>query len=129
MAIDFSKLKPRELPTKKVELNILGIRQEIEIHPMTGKDRLSFWATDYIGDTTEQYAIDVVNRRTRLALTTGAGLSEEDAEKLIELDWDAALDLVSQVNLMTREFDEALVEEKEHAEKNSPAADSTVTQA
>ncbi len=123
MAIDFSKLKPRELPTKKVELNILGIKQEIEIHPMTGKDRLSFWATDYIGDT-----IDVVNRRTRLALTTGAGLSEEDAEKLIELDWDAALDLVSQVNLMTREFDEALVEEKEHAEKNSPAADSTVTQ-
>ena len=124
MAIDFSKLKPRELPTKKVELNILGIKQEIEIHPMTGKDRLSFWATDYIGDT-----IDVVNRRTRLALTTGACLSEEDAEKLIELDWDAALDLVSQVNLMTREFDEALVEEKEHAEKNSPAADSTVTQA
>nr|DAP68156.1 MAG TPA: hypothetical protein [Caudoviricetes sp.] len=124
MAIDFSKLKPRELPTKKVELNILGIKQEIEIHPMTGKDRLSFWATDFIGD-----AIDVVNRRTRLALTTGASLSEEDAEKLIELDWDAALDLVAQVKLMTNEFDEALVEEKEHAEKNSPAADSTVTQA
>ena len=113
MAIDFANLKPRELPTKTITVNVLGVPQSLDIHPLTGQTRLAYWATDFIEDR-----LELVNRRTRLALTNGADLTEDEAEKLIGLDWDAALEVFVQVNIMTQEFDEAVAKEKAEAEKN-----------
>lgn len=120
--IDLSKIQARELPTKTVNVNILGHVQQQEIRPLQGEDRIRSWSLDYARNAAESTV-----ERVKITLTSGARLTPEIADKLIALDWDAAVNLAGEVLRFTDEFEKAIAEEKSSAEKNSPAEAGTDT--
>ena len=118
--IDLSKIKAKELPKKTIKVNILGTVQEQEITVLTGENRIKSWSLDYTQNPEESTL-----KRVRICLTGGAGVPEKDAELLIHLDWDAAVEICGQVMEFTREFDDKISAEKSDAEKNLKAETET----
>lgn len=121
MAIDLSKIPVRELPVKKdVKVTICGVAQTCDIRPVMGHGALEEWAIG-VGKNPSDPATIV--RRVELNLIHGAGLSEENAKALIERDWEAALNLSTEILGFTSEYTSELAKEEEKAEKNSGTAD------
>ena len=121
--IDFSKIKAKDLPTKKETLNICGTMFDVTIYPMTGKARMEYWALDYQDEADER-----VRKRVILALEHGAKLSMEEILKLIDIDWDEAVNLSGKIFALTKEYENQLDDLKAAAEKNFQKDSGTDTQ-
>lgn len=122
--IDLSKIAAKEIPTKTVTVNILGTITETTIRPLTGQNRMDYWALD-VGDDIAK----CTKERVFISLKNGAGMKMEDIFQLIVLDWDAAVSLAGNIHTFTVEFEEEISKIKKEAEKNFQAAGGKTTPA
>lgn len=120
--IDLEKITPKQFLRETVDVNILGVIQKQEIKNLTGEPRLRYWALSFSERNDE-----ATKERVMIALVSGAGLTPENAVRLIELDWDAATSLAGKVHLLTKKMDDAIEAEKIAAEKNLNPEASTDT--
>lgn len=108
--LDLTKLKALELPTKEIEVEILGEKQKVKISAM-GDD-----LTLDIGDLRKKELKSEVKIR-RLLLEKCAGLSPEDAALLCTKGGEAAAKIISAILDLSDEFDAARAEIREAAKK------------
>jgi hypothetical protein len=123
MALDLSKLAALELPKKEIEVNILGDVQKVTVSAFDDGVSLD------IADIAEVYPESQERRVRKKLLCECAGLSEDDAEKLIRYDRNAAFVIVNAVFDLRDEFLKARETERAKAEKNSNREGSVLTQA
>lgn len=121
--IDFSKLKPEELPSKVISVHFETGDQELTIHPLNGRGRIA-----WIGNPkhTQDHVV-FEERAVMLALLYGCDMTEEEADLLMTADYKAARFIGNQVWIYTNEYDKSKKAEAEEAEKNSDTAE-TVTE-
>ena len=115
MDIDFSKIKVPDLPEKKVKVVFMNKEREFTIRPMTGETRICFFSLDVPDEKQDIRSL----KRIRYALSRVVGMTEENIDKMIELDWMAAFQLANAVFVFTGEYEEGLSELMGEAEKNS----------
>ena len=131
MSIDLSNLKPIELPTRKIEIQIKGDYitnedgekkpriQQITIHPFSGSGILA-WVNNH---RKNRESVEYEARACITALVYGADIPEDKARMLLDYDRDTADKISLAVWRFTTEFLAAEKTEAETAEKNSGAAD------
>ena len=112
MPIDLTKLKALELPTKEIEVDILGETQKAKITAMS--DSLSLDIVDIRNNNT----VHEFEMR-KLLLTKCAGMSDADAELLCAREGAAAAKIISGILDLTDEFDTARAKLREEAKKKS----------
>ena len=110
MAIDLTKLKALELPTKEIEVDILGETQKVKISAMS--DDLSLDIRDIRNNNT----VHEVKVR-KLILTKCAGMSDADAELLCQRDGGSAAKIISAILDLSDEFDAARAKIRKEAKK------------
>lgn len=121
MAIDLTRLKAVELPTKEVEVEVLGEKQKVKISAINDSGYLDFVSI-------REAAPERAESKIRLwILEHCAGMSAADAALLMERDGKCAAAIVSEVFALTDEFAKAQAEARETAKKKqtepSPTAD------
>lgn len=116
MAIDLSKLKALELPSKEVTAEVLGEPQKITITAY-GYD-LSL----QMNDIRENFPTDGEFRVWVLLMTTCAGMSEEEATLYIVKDYKGAAALIKEINALTRQFDKMCEDKRQEAKKKFTTA-------
>lgn len=110
MPIDLTKLKALELPTKEIEVDILGETQKVKITAMS--DDLSLDIRDIRNNNT----VHEVKVR-KLILTKCAGMSDADAGLLCAKDGSAAAKIISAILGLSDAFDAARAKIREEAKK------------
>lgn len=98
--IDLSKLKALELPTKEIEVEILGETQKITITAMSDDIFLDF------RDIKKSSDIYEVKQR-KLALIRCAGMTEEDADILCAKSGETAAFIIGEILELTEKFEKA----------------------
>lgn len=121
MAIDLSKLKALELPSKEIEVEILGEVQKLTITAMG--DDLSL----DIREMRTELELSEVATRKRL-LEKCARLSAEDATILCERDGSAAAKIISAILDLSDEFDAERLKIREEAKKKQEVEITEVTE-
>lgn len=121
MAIDLSKLKALKLPSKEIEVEILGEIQKLTITAMG--DDLSL----DIREMRTELELSEVATRKRL-LEKCAGLSAEDANLLCERDGSAAAKIISAILDLSDEFDAERLKIREEAKKKQEVEITEVTE-
>lgn len=121
MAIDLTRLKAVELPTKEVEVEVLGEKQKVKISAISDSGYLDFVSI-------REAAPERAESKIRLwILENCAGMSAADAALLMERDGKCAAAIVAEVFALTDEFTKAQAEARESAKKKqtepSPTAD------
>lgn len=116
MKIDFSKIAVPELPKKTVKIQFLKKDEEFEIQPMTGEVRFCYFSLDVDDDKQDVRSL----KRLKHSLSCVVGMTEADINKLIAVDWLAAINLSNEVFIYTREYELGLSQLVEDAEKNLP---------
>lgn len=111
MAIDLSKLKALELPTKEITAEVLGEPQKITITAYGDDIALN------IGNITEAHPDDVDFRVWVMLLQVCAGMSEEDATLYVSRDMRGAASVVKEVYALTNAFSKARSETRAQAKK------------
>lgn len=119
--IDLSKLKALELPTKEIEIEILGEKQTTVITalPMTAAVKISTMAE--IDKKDPNLPTNVI----RLVLELGAKeIAKEDIDMLLDMDYPAAAKIAAEIRDLTGTFNSEKSKTKKEFEKNSDAAKS-----
>ena len=131
MSIDLSNLKPIELPTREVEIQIkddftvneAGEKtpniQKVVVHAISGEGMLA-WRNN---ERNDPKSVEFEARACITALVYGADIPEEKARLLLNYDRETANKLNVAVWMLTAEFYSAKKAEAETAEKNSEAAE------
>ena len=131
MSIDLSKLKPIELPTREIEIQIkddytvnesgdkIPNIQKITVHAMSGEGMIA-WRNS---DRSDPRSVEFEARACITALVYGADIPEDKARLLVNYDRETANKINVAVWLLTAEFYSAEKAEAETAEKNSEAAE------
>lgn len=131
MSIDLSKLKPIELPTREIEIQIKGDYtvneagekipniQKITVHAISGEGMIA-WRNN---DLNDPRSVEFEARACITALVYGADIPEEKARLLVNYDRETANKLNVAIWILTAEFLNAEKAEAETAEKNSEAAE------
>lgn len=120
--IDLSKLKALELPTKEIEIEILGEKQNTVITalPMSLAVKIST-LTEINRDNPE-----LPSQVIREVLLAGAKeISPEEVELLLVFEFPAAAKIAAAIRDLTKEFTEECHRKKEEFEKNSGAVELT----
>jgi hypothetical protein len=121
MAIDLTKLKALELPTKEIEVEILGEKQTVKVSAMS--DDMSLDIRDI------QKSGEIYETKTRCyILVSCAGMKPEDAELLCCNDGAAAAAIISAILDLTDEFDKARDKMREEAKKKHEAKSTESTE-
>lgn len=115
MAIDLSKLKALELPSKEVKAEVLGETQTVKITAYGYDTSLK------ISDIRLNYPEDGEFRVWVLLLVECAGMTAEDAQIYIQRDWKGSAALIKEINAFTREFDKTCDAKREEAKKKYEA--------
>lgn len=110
--INLSKLKHKELPTKEIEIKICDELQKITIKPINGRGITSL-------GTLEANDLTKNTKLCLLALIYGLGITQEEAELLMDADTLAADVLAAEIIAFTQEHSEIIKEAKEEIKKNS----------
>jgi hypothetical protein len=110
MPIDLSKLKALELPSKEIEVEILGEVQKVKITAMG--DDMSLDIKD-IQDSTPIHEVKV----RKLFLTRCAGATDEQADILCQRAGNAVARIINAVLDLTSEFDAARDQLRKEAKK------------
>lgn len=116
MAIDLTKLKALELPTKEVIAEVLGEKQTVKI------TTFGYDVSLRIDDLRLNYPGDGEFRVWLLLLTECAGMSPEDAAVYISRDGKAAAALIKEISKFSKEFERVCEEKRAEAKKKSEAA-------
>ena len=132
MSIDLSRLKPVELPTQEIEIQLkddfkvnpeTGEKtpniQKITVHALSGEGMIA-WSMNGLNNREN---VQVEARACLTALIYGADMPEDKARLLMNYDWQTALIINTAVWILTSEFYAAKKDEAETAEKNSETAD------
>jgi hypothetical protein len=132
MSLDLSRLKPVELPTETLELQLKddfktdpenGEKtpniQKIEVHAIPGGGMIA-WSEN---QRNNPESVMFEERAYLTALVYGADMSEPDARLLLNYDRASAKTIGTKVWLLTAEFYSKKHAEAETAEKNSEPAD------
>lgn len=122
--LDLSDIPAYKLPEKTEKIKICGIEKEVTFKPLVGKKRLEVW-TSFRNNKKEE--IELTLDRIYIACMDGVGMTDEETSRLIELDWEAALDLTGRVIVFSVEFEKSRKAEEEKAEKNSDPEGGTIT--
>lgn len=122
--LDLSDIPAYKLPEKTEKIKICGIEKEVTFKPLVGEKRLEMWAL-FRSDKKEE--TELLLDRIYLACMDGVGMTDKETAKLIDLDWEAALDLAGRVIAFTNEFEKSRKAEEEKAEKNSDPEGGTIT--
>ena len=131
-ALDLSKLKPVELPTETLEIQLkddfninadTGEKtpniQKIDIHAISGEGIIAWGGSSRIYQESVQYEA----RACMTALVYGADIPEEEARKLMNYDRESAKKISLAVWILTSNFYAQKRKEEETAEKNSATAE------
>ena len=134
MSLDLSRLKPVELPTETLEIQLkddfktdpeTGEKtpniQEITVHALSGEGMIA-WGTNGLNNREN---VQIEARACLTALIYGADMPEDKARLLMNYDRQSALKINSAVWLLTAEFYSQKHAEAEAAEKNSEPADAS----
>ena len=113
MAIDLTKLKALELPSKEVQAEVLG-----ELQPVT-ITTFGYDVSLKIDDLRLNYPQDGEFRVWLLLLMECAGMTADDAAIYISRDGKAAASLIKEINKFTKEFDRLCEEKRADAKKKS----------
>ena len=132
MSIDLTNLKPIELPTREIEIQIKGDYktdpetgektpniQKITVHAISGEGMIA-WRTN---GRNNQQSVEFEARACITALVYGADIPEDKARLLVNYDRETANKINVAVWLLTGNFYAAEKAEAEAAEKNSEAAE------
>ena len=122
--LDLSDIPAYKLPEKTEKIKICGIEKEVTFKPLVGKKRLEVW-TSFRNNKKEE--IELTLDRIYIACMDGVGMTDEETARLIDLDWEAALDLTGRVIVFSVEFEKSRKAEEEKAEKNSAPEGGTIT--
>ena len=110
--IDLSKLKHKELPTKTLEIEVLGEPQKITIKPINGRGLTS------LGLISED-DIDRSAKMCLIALMYGLNLTQNEAELFMNNDIVAADTIAAAIIEFTGEYTQEIASAKDYAKKNS----------
>ena len=121
MAVDLTKLKALELPSKEIEVDILGEIQTVKIFAMG--DDLSLDIQELRSDKS---SLSEVKIRKRILMQC-AGISAEEAELLCSRAGSAAAKIISAILDLSDEFDDAREKIRDEAKKKSAPPLKTVT--
>lgn len=124
MPIDLSLVPARELPVREETILVAGKEIPVSYKPIVGEDRLRVWSSTHNNDAPHDVAL---LERIHITLEKGVGMNEKEIEKLISLDWEAALSLAGKVISFSTEFQNAAKAEEDKAGKNSDPEGSEVT--
>lgn len=111
MAIDLRKLKALQMPTKEIEVDILGDKQKVTITAMGDDAYLN------ISDIKGSNPNSAERCIRRYMLTEFAGIKEEDADILLAMCNEAVVTIVMAIFDLSDEFAETRKAAKEAAEK------------
>lgn len=117
--IDFSKLKPEELPTKEITVPFESGEQVVTIHPLNGRGRNAWYGNPK--HSRDNVAFE--DRAIMLALIYGADLEEDEADFLVKSDYRAARFIGNEIWRFTGSYDKDKELEAKEAEKNSGTAE------
>lgn len=115
MALDLSKLSALELPSKEIEVEILGENQTVKISALDDEVSLrilSINSSDDIAEDNKQVQI------RRIALEHGTALTEEEITLLMRKAASAANFIFVSISLLTKDFSAARQKIREEAKKN-----------
>ncbi|MCQ2377765.1 MAG: hypothetical protein MJ016_00955 [Victivallaceae bacterium] len=121
--IDLSALDALKLPSREIEVSILGKIQKITVSAY-GDDAYLDFSSFRRNDS------DHENRKTwKYILVRCAGFTEEQADKLLVFDGKAASAIIDVAVELSEAFDDERKKIRDEAEKNSGAAAVTDTNA
>jgi hypothetical protein len=112
MALDLSKLSALELPSKEIEVKILGDTQKIRVYAYDDGVSLD------IADIADAHPESQERRVRTMLLIECAKLSSNDAEKLVRYAKDATVEIINAIFDLRKEFVDARNREQEAAQKN-----------
>jgi hypothetical protein len=112
MALDLSKLSALELPSKEIEVEILGDTQKIRVYAYDDGVSLD------IADIADAHPESQERRVRTMLLIECAKLSSNDAEKLVRYAKDATVEIINAIFDLRKEFVDARNREQEAAQKN-----------
>ena len=127
MALDLSKLTALELPSKEIELNILGEIQTVKVCALDDESSLkiiSISADDTISDGDKQ----IIIRRLVLEKAVLPSLSSDEINLLMTKAAASVLSIYIAVSELTKEFAEARQNVSDEAKKNLNKTQVTGTQ-
>lgn len=117
MAIDLTKLKALELPSKEITAEVMGEEQKLTIHAYGDDVSLN------MADIVENYPSDSELRIRQMLLVKCAGMTDEEAALYISRDGKGAAGVIREIFALTGEFDKSRKAERDKAKKKSaPAA-------
>jgi hypothetical protein len=109
--LDLSILKHRELPTKRIKIELEQETQEVDIRPISGRGITS------LGLIPED-DLDKAAKMCLIALMYGLNLSQEEAETFINHDTVAADTAAAEILAFTKEYNEEVGAAKSEIKKN-----------
>lgn len=115
MAIDLTKLKALELPSKEITAEVMGEAQTVKITAYG--DDISLCMTDI----SDNFPTDGELRIRKLLLVECAGMTEEDAQLYISCDGKGSAEVLKEIFALTDEFDKSRKAAREDAKKKSAA--------
>lgn len=121
MTIDLTKLKALELPTKEIDIEVLGDAQKVKIMAMSDEISLN------IRDIRDSGEISEVKVRQHL-LKSCANFSDEEARLLCQKDGAAVALIISAILDLTEKFDKERARIRKEAKKKHKPESLTDTQ-
>lgn len=112
MSLDLSKLSAMELPSKEIDVKILGDTQKIRVYAYDDGVSLD------IADIADAHPESQERRVRTMLLIECAKLSSNDAEKLVRYAKDATAEIINAIFDLRKEFVDARNREQEAAQKN-----------
>ena len=117
MALDLSKLNALELPSKEIEVNILGDIQTVRVCALDDESSLRIIALS-ADDTKSDGEKQVIIRRMVLEKAVLPSLSNDEINLLMTKAAASVLSIYIAVSELTREFAEARQNVSDEAKKN-----------
>lgn len=120
--LDLTKLKALELPTKEIEVEILGEKQTVKI-TCPGEDIAARVSMLYDARSEDPaVSVDIIKTFAGAALPD---MATEELELLLKADFKAGTVIAAAARDLLTEFIKAKKKCHEETEKNLPAAEST----
>lgn len=118
--IDLSKLKALELPSREIEVEILGEKQKTTVSSLPDRAAVKVSAMQEMkGDDP-----DLTTLVIREILASGAKeLTAEEIDLLIDRDFPAAAEIAAAIRDLTAEHRQKIADVREQAKKNLKAAE------
>lgn len=118
--IDLSKLKALELPTKEIDVEVLGEKQTTVVQSLPDHVAVKIMSMQELNGTNPELTSMVIRE---ILLTGAKELTPEDVDLLVVHDFAAAAKIAAAIRDLTAQHRKAMDEQRETARKNSQTAD------